>query len=237
VTPGDDVLFGAQAVDLGADHDVIPVGGDVGKFDRIRLRVLENDIFLNELKVVYTDGDSDTLPINAEIKQITRTRWFPLKGDSFIKEIQFSYRSRPNVKGQARVEVWGEFAEGWLGSEGEGRRYNQGWVLLGAQTAGFVSFNNDLIPVARNAGGFRRIRLAAKDRAIALNEIRLVYDRGQEDVVPVNRKIEAGSTYGPINLQGGGRTIKEIRAKYSLRPPNRRGAGRGAAIVEVWGQY
>jgi hypothetical protein len=234
---GGDVLIGARAVSLGAEHDVIHVEGDVGKFGRIRLRVLENDIFLNEVKIVYADGDPDTFALNAEIKQVTRTRWFRLGGDRFIKEIQLGYRARPNSKAQARVEVWGEFADGWLDPQGEGPKYNQGWVLLGAQSAGFTAFANDLIPVGRNEGGFKRIRVAARDRAITLNELRVVYDSGQEDTVSVNRKIEAGSTFGPIILKGGGtRVIKEIRAKYSTRS-TRWGAGQGGAIVEVWGQH
>jgi hypothetical protein len=109
--------------------------------------------------------------------------------------------------------------------------------LLGAQTAGFTGFENDLIPVGRNEGGFKRIRVAARDRAITVNELRVIYDSGQEDIVPVNRKIEAGSTFGPISLRGGGtRAIKEIRAKYNTRS-NRLRAGKGGAVVEVWGQH
>ena len=174
VTPGGDVLFGAQTVGFGVDRDVIRVGADIGKFDKIRVRVLDNDIFLNEMKIVYANGEPDTLAVNGEIKQNTRTRWFTLKGDRFIKEVQLTYRSRPNFKGQARVEVYGEFAEGWLKPGGEGAKFNQGWVLLGAQTAGFIGFDNDLIPVGRNEGGFKAIRITAKDRAITLNELRVV---------------------------------------------------------------
>jgi hypothetical protein len=234
---GGDVLIGVRAVSLGAEHDVIRVEGDVGKFGRLRLRVLENDIFLTEVKIVYADGNPDTLAVNAEIKQVTRTRWFRLGGDRFIKEIRLGYRARPNSKAQARVEVWGEFADGWLDPQGEGPKYNQGWVLLGAQSAGFTGFENDLIPVGRNEGGFKRIRVAARDRAITLNELRVVYDSSQEDIFPVHRKIEAGSTFGPVSLKGGGtRAIKEIRAKYSTRS-TRWGAGQGGAILEVWGQH
>lgn len=235
---GGDVLIGARVVSLGAEQDVIRVDGEVGKFARIRLRVLDNDIFLNEVKVVYADGDPDALVLNAEIKQVTRTRWFRLDGGRFIKEFQLNYRARPNFKGQARVEVWGEFAEGWLGPDGEGQKYNQGWVLLGAQAAGFTGIENDLIAVGRNDGGFKRIRVAARDRAITLNELRVVYASGEEDILPVNRKIEAGSIFGPVSLKGGGaHAVKEIRAKYGARSSNRWAAGRGGAIVEIWGQH
>jgi len=237
VTGSGDVLFGAQTVGFGVDRDVIRVGADIGKFDKIRMRVLDNDIFLNELKIIYANGEPDTLAVNGEIKQNTRTRWFTLKGDRFIKEVQLTYRSRPNFKGQARVEVYGEFAEGWLKPGGEGAKFNQGWVLLGAQTAGFVGFDNDLIPVGRNEGGFKAIRVTAKDRAITLNELRVVYVSGAEDVIPVKTKVEAGATYGPIDLKGGTRAIKEIRAKYRSRFLDKGAVGKGAAIVEIWGKH
>lgn len=96
----------------------------------------------------------------------SRTNWIDLKGDRFIKEIQLVYRSEPSFRGQARIEVFGKYAPGWLGPQGEGRKYNQGWVLLGAQTAGFVGFDKDVIPVGANEGGFKRIRVTVRDRAI-----------------------------------------------------------------------
>ena len=232
-----DVLFGAQNVGFGVDRDVIRVGNDLGKFDRIRLRVLDNDIHINEIKVIYSNGEPDTLAVNADLKQNTKTNWLDLKGDRFIKEVQLSYRSRPNFKGQARVEVFGQFADGWLGPNGEGKKYNQGWVLLGAQTAGFVGFDSDTIPVGRNEGGFKKLRITVRDRAITLNEVRVVYANGNDDVIPVKTKVEAGTTYGPVDLKGGSRAIKEIQAKYRSRFFDKGAKGKGAAIVEVWGQH
>jgi hypothetical protein len=235
--PGGEVLFGAQAVGFGIDRDTLRVGAEIGKFERIRFRVLENDIFINEMKVIYSDGEPDVLAVDAEVKQNTKTRWFDLAGDRFISEIQFTYRSRPNFRGQARIEVYGDYADGWLGPYGEGRRYNEGWVLLGAQPAGFIGFDNDLIPVGRNEGGFRKVRVAVKDRDITLNELRVIYGNGKEDVLAIKSKVEAGSTYGPLDLQGHTRTIKEIRAKYRSRFFDKDAIGKGAAIVEIWGQH
>lgn len=237
--PGGDVLFGTQSVGFGVDRDVIRVGAEVGKFDRIRLRVLDNDIHLNEVKVIYASGEPDVLAVNSDIKANNKTNWLDLKGDRFIKEIQLNYRSKPNFKGQARVEVLGQYATGWLGAGGEGRKYNQGWVLLGAQTAGFMGFDNDVIPVGANEGGFKKIRLTVKDRAITLKEVRVVYESGAEDVIPLNNtRIDAGATFGPVDLKGAGsRSIKEIQAKYRSRIFDRSAKGKGAAIVEVWGQH
>jgi hypothetical protein len=233
-----EVLFGAQRVGFGVDRDVIQVGREIGQFDKVRFRVLENDVYLNDVTVVYANGEKDTLAVNAEIKKDSRTRWFNLKGDRFIKEIQLTYRSRPNFRGQARIEVFGEYADGWLGPNGRGRQFNQGWVLLGAQTAGFLGFDNDLVPVGKNEGGFRRIRLNVKDRAITLDEVRVIYVGGApDDIYKVNRqRIDAGGEYGPIDLKGN-KTIKEIRAKYRSRFLDRQAVGKGAAIVEVWGQH
>ena len=241
---GGDVLFGSQTVGFGVDRDVIRVGAEVGKFDKIRIRVLDNDIFLNEMKVVYGNGESETLAVAADVKQNTRTKWFNLKGDRFIKEIQLVYRARPNFRGQAHVEVFGEYAEGWLGTAGEGRKYNSGWVLLGAQTADFfrvtsgkAGFDRDVIPVGKNEGGFKKIRVNVRDRAITLNELRVVYTNGTEDIIPIKTKVEAGAAFGPLELKNGGKPIKEILAYYRSRIFDAKAVGKGKAIVEVWGQH
>jgi len=216
---------------------VLRVGGEIGKFDRVRFRVLDNEVHINEMKVVYANGDPDTLTVNQDIKANTFTKWLPLKGDRFIREIQMSYRSKPSFKGQATVEVYGDYAEGWLGPNGEGRKYNQGWVLLGAQTAGFIGFEKDTIPVGKNEGGFKRIRVTVRDRAITLSEVRVVYGSGQEDIIPVKARVDAGSTYGPIDLKGGSRVIREIEARYRSRLIDSSAKGKGRAVVEVWGQH
>jgi CBS domain-containing protein len=237
-TPGGDVLFGAQYVGFLTDRDVIRVGNEVGKFAKIRLRVLDNDIHIKEMKVVYNNGESDTLAVNADIPKNSRTSWIDLRGDRFIKEIQPVYRSRPNFNGQARIEVFGRYAPGWLGPNGEGRKYNQGWLLLGAQTAGFVGFDKDIIPVASNVGGFRRLRVTVRDRAITLNEIKVIYADGSDETIPIRTRVDAGGTYGPIDLQGKRRQpIDHIEARYRSRFFDSSAKGKGAAIVEIWGKH
>ncbi|MFA5957215.1 DUF2541 domain-containing protein [Hyphomicrobium sp.] len=237
-TEGGDVLFGAQYVGFLTDRDVIRIGSEIGKFAKIRLRVLDNDIHITEMKIVYANGESDTLAINADIPKNSRTNWIDLRGDRFIKEIQLVYRSRPSFNGQARIEIFGRYAPGWLGPNGEGRKYNQGWVLLGAQTAGFIGFDKDIIPVGSNEGGFRRIRVTVRDRAITLNEVKVVYQDGQEETVPIRTRVDAGGTFGPIDLRGGRRgAIDHIEAKYRSRFFDSSAKGKGSAIVEIWGQH
>ena len=232
-----EVLFGTQQVGFGVDRDVIRVGAEIGKFDKVALRVLDNDIFINTMKVVYANGESEDIAYNAEIKKNSRTRWLNLKGDRFIKEIQLVYRSRPNFRGQAYIEVLGQYAEGWIGQAGEGKKFNQGYVLLGGQTAGFTIDRNDVVRVGRNDGGFRKIQVRVRDQAITLFEVRVVYGNGEVDIIPANRtKIDAGSTFGPIDLKGGTRIISEIRPTYRTRIFQQGGVAKGRAVVEFWGQ-
>jgi hypothetical protein len=231
-------LFGVQNVGFIRDRDVIRVGANLGQFDRVQLRVLENDVFINELDVVYVDGTSQKLVVNSDVKQNTRTRWLDITGTKFIKEINMNYRSRPNIRGQARIEVYGQIAEGWLGPNGRGRQFNEGWVLLGAQTAGrFLRAEIDRIDVGRNEGLFKRIRVTVKDRALVFDELRVVYGNGEEEVIPVKTTVAANSTFGPVDLKGGNRVIKELRARYRSAIVDAKAVGRGAAVVEIWAQH
>lgn len=238
VLPGGAVLFGIHNVGFVRDRDVIRVGANLGQFDRIQMRVLDNDVFINELDVVYVNGETQKLVVNSDIKQNTRTKWLEIKGDKFIKEINMTYRSKPSFKGQARIEVYGQYADDWLGSKGRGRQYNEGWVLLGAQTASrFARTETDTIDVGRNEGLFKRIRVTVKDRALVFDELRIVYGNNEEEVIPVKTTVAANATYGPVDLKGGNRVIKSIRAKYRSAIIDAKAVGRGASVVEIWGQH
>ena len=241
ILDGNDVMFGYQNVGFGLDRDVIKVGGEIGKFDRLRLRVLGNDVHINSLKVVYMDGTEQNLAVDADVRANTRTSWLEVQGDKFIREIQMNYRSKPNFKGQARIEVTGQYADGWLGPGGEGKKYNAGWVLLGAQTAGFTGFDKDTIAVGKNEGGFTKLRVVAKDRAITLREVRVVFFSGPDEVFTMRERIDPGNPYGPLEFKGGRAGIKEIQAKYRSRFDLAKGLKNlfegTPAVVEVWGQH
>ncbi|MGE0765770.1 MAG: DUF2541 domain-containing protein [Hyphomicrobiaceae bacterium] len=252
VTAGGDVLFGVQNVGFTVDRDVITIGRQFGKFDKIRLRVLDNDLYLNEMRVIYTDGEPDVLAVSANVSANSRTKWFDLKGDRFIKEIRLVYRSRPGFRGQARVEVYGEFAEGWYGkpttagngeivNDSEAFKYgaNRGWLYLGGQQPKFFSvrkgigYETDVISVARN-WGFNRMRLDVKDRAITLNKLTIVYGDGTTDSVPVGQKVDGGSSYGPVQLKR--KPVREVQVSYRSRIFDKSAVGKGHAFVEFWAQ-
>ncbi len=232
-----EVLFGVQDVGFLVDRDVIRVGSEIGKFDRIRLRVLKNEIFVTDLKAIFDDGTTETLLTDAKIAADRKTEWIALKHKGFIKEIQLVYRSKPDFKGQARVEVFGEYESGWLGPNGEGRKYNDGWVLLGTDTAGSIGFDRVKIPVGQNDGGFKQIRVSVKDRDVTMTNLAVVYNDGAKDELETNRtKIAADAAFGPVELKKG-TTIKEIEATWRSRALATSKRDRAYATVQVWAQH
>lgn len=241
-TEGGDVMFGYQDVGFGIDKDTIRVGSETGKFSKLRLRVLKNDVFVNTLKVVYIDGTSEDIVLNAQVKQGARSPWYDVKATEFIREIELTYRSRPNISGQARVEVTGQYAPDWLGATGEGRKYNEGWVLLGAQSAGMFGvnsikafgFDKDVIPVGANEGGFRKIRIKVRNRSITLKEVRVTYYNGPDTVIDRRTRVDPDQIEGPWDVKADA-PIKQIVASYRGRLVW--GKGTGVPVVEIWGQH
>lgn len=98
--------LGCQKVGFLADKDVIRVGRDEGHFKSIRLQVSGNKVYMNDLKVVYSNGEPDDIPVRSEIRAGGQTRPLDLRGERrAIKAIEMKYRSQPSFKGQATVCV------------------------------------------------------------------------------------------------------------------------------------
>ncbi len=114
-------------------------------------------------------------------------------------------------------------------------------MLLGAQTAGFTGFDKDTITVGKNEGGFTKLRVIAKDRAITLREIRVVFFSGPDEVFQMRERVDPGNPFGPLEFKGGKSAIKEIQAKYRSRFDLAQGLKNlfegTPAVVEVWGQH
>lgn len=100
--------LGSQKVGFLADRDIIKVGRREGRFNKIQLRVKDNEIEIRDLEVVYANGNPDSIRVRNKIRAGGETRPLDLKGDArAIREIRMSYASRPSFRGQATIEVWG----------------------------------------------------------------------------------------------------------------------------------
>lgn len=233
------VLFGIQEVGSEADRDVLRLGREYGRFARLRVRALGNSVHIKEMRVIYAGGEPDVLTFDAEVAADERTPWLDLKGDRFIREIHFAYSSRSRRK--ARLEVYGEYAESWFrpgSGTGAFASANNGWLYLGGQSPLFVSirrglgYETDVVSVARNRG-FRSLRLDVKDRAITLNQIKVVYSDDSSDTFAERQRVDGGASFGPVELKSP-RPVKRIEISYRSRIFDRQAQGKGHAFVEFW---
>lgn len=102
------VLLGTRTVNFRIDRDVIRVGRAKGRFRRIRLVVRQNAVNFLDLKVVFGNGQIQDVRIRRVIPAGGRTRVIDLAGGRrFIRAVRMVYRSNPNFRGRAVVQVWG----------------------------------------------------------------------------------------------------------------------------------
>jgi len=229
------VLFGYRTVGFDVDRDEIRIGRDIGRFSHLRLNVIGNDVFVRDVRVDYSDGTKQFVPFSTNIKKGTSSDWFEVRPKRFIDKIVLIYRAKKGKQNRARIEVSGQFAKNWLDPAGEGRKFNNGWVLLGAETAGAVGYDTDTIKVGRNKGGFKELKLKVRDRSITLREVRVVYGNGHSEVFKLTQRVDPGQSVGPLALPNGRAAIAKIVAKYRSRLFF--GKGQGTAMVEVWGRH
>jgi hypothetical protein len=234
------VLFGVQELGTGADQDVFKLGRQYGQFARLRLRALGAGVQIKELRVIYAGGEPDILTFNAELAADERTPWLDLKGDRFIRELHFVYPSQSR-RSKGRLEVYGQYAESWFQPEsgtGAFATANDGWFYLGGQSPLFVSirrglgFETDVVSVARNRG-FRSLRLDVKNRAITLNQIKVIYADDSSEVFAERQRVAGGSSFGPVDLRSG-RPVKQIEISHRSRIFDSSAEGSGYAFVEFW---
>ncbi|MCA9679000.1 MAG: hypothetical protein KC464_28475, partial [Myxococcales bacterium] len=101
-------LLGEQDVSGKNDRDVIKVGRKEGKFTKITMVVLDDDLELLDLEITFKHGKSFSPEVKQYFKQGSRTRVIDLPGDErVIKAIKVHYRN-VGRSGQARVQFWGK---------------------------------------------------------------------------------------------------------------------------------
>jgi hypothetical protein len=103
-------LLGSQRIGFSVDRDVLRVGRREGRFSRIALRALDNDIEIIDMKVFYgRGGPPDELRERILLRAGERSGPIDLRGREprSIERIEFVYRARPNFRGAATLEVYG----------------------------------------------------------------------------------------------------------------------------------
>ncbi len=206
----------------------VPIGRDLGIFRRIGLRLVGTPIALKGITIIYGNGDRQRVAIDAPLSDNTRTQPIELKGDRFIKSVTVDYQA-PGP-GRSYIEVYGDYADSWLGDRGRWRDFNQGWVLLGAQRALMFSNDLDAFHVGERFGAFKAIRVSVRDHQVRFYGLRIVYGNGEVEDVPFFGELSGGQSSARLDLKGNRRHIDRIELKYRTKL-NFLGEG----TVEIWG--
>ncbi len=103
--------LGDRHVGFVSDHDVIHVGRHDGKFKRLKLIIRRNDIELNSIKVLFGNGEVEDVVFNRHIHDGQEAvidlphGWHEGR---YIRDVELHYHSRPDFRGEAIAELWGQ---------------------------------------------------------------------------------------------------------------------------------
>ncbi len=104
------------------------------------------------------------------------------------------------------------------------------WRVIGTTEAKFVADHDGIVVVAP-FDNFRKIKFKVTDAPLRLIKLRVTYDNGAPDDIPVAIDIPQGGESRIIDLRGvGKRSIRRIDFWYDTR-----GVARGRANVTIFG--
>ena len=99
-------MLGERSVAHKFDHDTIEVGAYKGRFNKLTMYVVDNDLELLDLDIKFGNGQHFHPDFKFFFKEGSRTRVVDLPGDDrVIKKIDLRYKSVPG-EGKAKVQVW-----------------------------------------------------------------------------------------------------------------------------------
>jgi hypothetical protein len=230
------VQLGEQTAGFRGDRDVIEVGRKAGQFQRIALRVTENDIFLEKIAIVYGNGEADVKTIRQEVPANGRTGVIDLRSDRFIDRIELDYRSTGVRRGRAKVAIYGEYSDAWKrradprGDRDRPTGQSGKWVKLGEERAQMIGKDWDTIHVGRDKGRFRAIKIRIGRHDVQIQAIRVIYSNGEAEDLPFSGTIDDGRESPVLDLKGRDRFIERIEVRHKTKF-NLKGEG----VTEVWG--
>jgi len=100
--------LGSRKVNMGADHDVIPVTFAEGFFTKIKFKVIDAPILVRNIRIVFGNGEFRNVKFNRKFTAGSESRVIDLPGNKrVIKKIILNYTSVASHKGKATVLVFG----------------------------------------------------------------------------------------------------------------------------------
>lgn len=102
------VRMGSKKVSFKLDKDVIYVGGQEGRFDKLKVLVTGGNINMHKMIVEYGNGTKDNIQLKHNFRRGSDSRIIDLEGGKrVIKDITFWYDTKNNSKNRATLHVFG----------------------------------------------------------------------------------------------------------------------------------
>ena len=219
---GNWVLLGEQTVGFRIDRDIVTISDGSQRFSQLRIESERNDVYINQIALVYQNGYREEFRVDKEIKPGQNALPIQLNGArSFLKQIELVYRARPSFEGRAVVRIYGELQERWRDQNRTADRAERGFDVIGTET---ISRDNRRVrfDVGRREGRFVALRFKAEDGAIRIEDVRITFGNGETQKVAVDERLGESEMTAVIDLEGEKRAIRDVVVE--ARP--RRGAGR-----------
>jgi len=213
--------LGCVEVGRRPDFDVIPVGRREGRFKALTLEVAGNDVHIDQLRVIYSNGQPDMLAVSADLRAGMRSRPFDLQGwERSIDRIEIVARrnAQSPVRGPAQICVAGLAAANVPPPMPQ--QVPARWEQLGCQQV-MLTRDRDSIHVGRRDGQFRAIRLEVHGNDIQMEYLVVQYLNGEMDRIPMPNFLRQGTVTPPLDLRGDRRVIQRIDLGYRAVPNHR----------------
>lgn len=230
-------LLGGQAVDGRKDRDTFNVGRHEGAFDEIQINVLESDLELLDMTIVFANGEKFQPKVKVSFKEGQRSRAIDLPGNNrAISKIELVY-ANTRGGGNAYVELYGRDRRRGGGNPGpfpptmpaKPAFDSTGWTLLGTQTVN-GGRDKDTIRVGVRKGRFDQLTMVVSDSDLDLKDFTIVFTNGQKWSPKLKHIFREGARTRAFDLPGNDRLIQKIDLVYANLP------GGGKAKVELYGR-
>jgi hypothetical protein len=209
------VNLGVQSVEFSTDRDVFNIGYAAGRFDSLKFKVMGNQVEIADVLVFYGNGTKEHLNVKEHLQPGELTQSYDLKGDHrIIKRIEVLYHTEGGgAFGKAKVQILGSRFDAPSPTPAP---TNAAWEHLGDRNVGFIS-DHDSVAVGPGKGKFRAIKMDVSRHDIFVYNLRVKFQNGDVQDLPVNGLIKAGHSTGYLDLPGYQRTIDRIDVVYKTQ--------------------
>jgi hypothetical protein len=233
--------IGHRKVNLRADHDLIKVGSNRGRFRAIGFIFDGAPVTMHRVLVVFGNGEPFEPRVRQRFAPGSRTRRIDLPGNARnIRRVEFFYNSEDPAGGRAMMELRGQLAGGEpppppppgprtaappappppaepvaMSPAGElvNRLGDRGWVHLGERRVSRRT-ERDVIRVGPQRGKWRAIAFVVDGNVVELERVSVVFGNKKRWDPRVRHAFKPGTQTRRINIPKKARQIRAVEFFY-----------------------